>query len=74
MTNLKFNCANMPVEAAAKALKMDRQTVRILLQNGLVPWGAAYRKPGSGKYSYMISPIKFYEATGYFYNGGEAHG
>lgn len=63
----------MPVEAAAKALKMDCQTVRILLQNSLVSWGSAYKKPGSGKYSYMISPIKFYEATGYFYSRGEAH-
>ena len=63
-----FECANMPVSAAAKALKVDCQTVRLLLQNGVVNWGTAYKRtPGSHHYSYLISPKKFFEETGYAY-------
>ena len=66
-----FNCANVPVAVAAKALKVDAQTVRLLLQNGLVSWGTAYRRtPKSTQYSYLIYPKKFYEETGYIYKGG----
>lgn len=66
-----FNCANVPVVVAAKALKVDAQTVRLLLQNGLVNWGTAYRRtPKSTQYSYLIYPKKFYEETGYIYTGG----
>lgn len=71
MAEVIFNTANMPVLEAAKALKMDCQTVRLLLQNGLVNWGTAYRRtPKSRQYSYMISPKKFYEETGYICKGG----
>lgn len=65
-----FECANVPVAEAAKALKVDCQTVRLLLQNGIVPWGVAYRLPGSSRFSYHISPKKFFEETGYAYRGG----
>lgn len=71
MAEITFNCANIPVSVAAKALKMDCQTVRLLLQSGAVDWGIAYhRTPKSRQYSYLIYPKKFYEETGYFYKGG----
>lgn len=47
---MEFRKANMPVAVAAKALQMDCQIVRVLLQNGLVDWGAAYKRPGSRRY------------------------
>lgn len=70
MTDITFDCANVPVAVAAQALKMDCQTVRLLLQSGAVNWGIAYRRtPKSKQYSYLIYPKKFYEETGYFYKG-----
>ena len=71
MTEPIFNCANVPVAVAAKVLKVDAQTVRLLLQNGLVNSGTAYRRmPKSTQYSYLIYAKKFYEETGYIYTGG----
>lgn len=69
MDELVFLKANMPVTVAAEALGVDPQTVRLLLQNNLVDWGIAYKRAGSKKYSYLIYPKKFYEVTGYYYNG-----
>lgn len=66
---IQFNVANMPVSAAAQALKMDCQNVRILLQQGLVSWGSAFKRPGSSQYTYLISPKRFYEETGFLYGG-----
>lgn len=71
MNELVFNKANMPVSVAAKALGVDQQTVRLLLQNNLVDWGIAYKRGKSQKYSYIIYPKRFYEVTGYYYNGEE---
>lgn len=67
MTDVIFDCANIPVAVAAQALKMDCQTVRLLLQSGAVDWGIAYKRGNSRQYSYLIYPRKFYEATGYIY-------
>lgn len=62
------DCGNIPVAVAAKVLKMDNQTVRLLLQNGLVNWGIAYKRPGSCQFSYIIYAKQFYEATGFQYS------
>ena len=71
MTDVTFDCANVPVAVAAQALQMDCQTVRLLLQSGAVNRGIAYRRtPKSRQYSYLIYPKKFYEETGYLYKGG----
>lgn len=53
------------VSTAAKVLKMDAQTVRILLRQGNVPWGTAFKKPGSTQYSYLIYSEPFKQLTGY---------
>lgn len=71
MSDLVFTKGNMPVAVAAKALNVDCQTVRLLLQNNLVDWGIAYKRGDSKQYSYLIYPKKFYETTGYYYNGEE---
>lgn len=65
-----FHHANMPVRIAAKALNMDQQTVRVMIQMGIVPWGRAYKLPESKRYSYLISPKSFYEATGFLWDEG----
>ena len=58
---------SVPVSVAANVLKMDAQTVRLLLQNNLVDWGIAYKRPGSRQFSYLIYAKPFYEATGFHY-------
>lgn len=63
-----IECGNIPVAVAAKVLKMDCQTVRLLLQNNLVNWGTCYKRKGSRQYSYIIYAKLFYEATGYKYS------
>lgn len=66
---MEFKKANMPVAIAAKALGVDAQTVRVLCQQNLVDWGTTYKRPHSRRYSYLISPLKFYQATGYLWEG-----
>lgn len=73
MANITFDCANVPVAVCASVLHVDAQTVRLLLQNKLVDWGIAYKRGNSKKFSYLIYPKKFYEATGYVYKGGASN-
>lgn len=52
-------------QLAALVMRKDGQFVRIGLQRGFLPFGAAKRMPTSKKkYSYYISPKKFMEFTG----------
>lgn len=53
------------VSTAASVLKMDAQTVRLLLRQGEVPWGTAFKRPGSTQYSYLIYAEPFKRLTGY---------
>lgn len=55
---------NLGIAEVADTLGVDRQTVRVLIRQGVVSWGTAYRLPGSKRWSYLISPKAFYEATG----------
>lgn len=59
------------VSTAAKVLKMDAQTVRLLLRQNQVPWGVAYKRPGSNQYSYLIYSELFRQLTGYKEAGNE---
>lgn len=69
MDDLTFEKGKIPVAVAAKALNMDCQTVRLMLQQGLVDWGIALKRKGSKTYTYVIYAKKFYEATGFYYDG-----
>ena len=51
------------IKEAAKILGKSEQFIRVGLQRGLLPFGVAYKM--SSKYSYYISPKKFYEYVGY---------
>lgn len=53
------------IAEAARVLKVDQQTVRLLLQNQMVSFGIAYKRPGSHRFSYMIYAEPFCKLTGY---------
>lgn len=61
---MKFAKARLGISEIAEALKMDPQTIRILIQQGLVPYGKAVKMPGSTRYMYLVNPKEFYEYTG----------
>lgn len=56
--------ARLDISEVAEALSVDRQSVRLMIQGGVVPWGTCWKRPGSKRYSYIISPQKFYDETG----------
>lgn len=53
---------NLPVKDAAQMLGKSEQFVRIGLQRSILPFGSAVKV--STKYTYYISPSKFYEYIG----------
>lgn len=68
---MKFKKANLTIAEVAEAMHTDPQTIRVMIQQGIVPWGKAWKRPGSRRYSYIISPQGFYEATGVALGGFE---
>ena len=61
---MEFKKANLTIAEVAEAMNCDLQTIRVMLQQEIVSWGKAWKRPGSRHYSYLISPQGFYEATG----------
>jgi hypothetical protein len=59
------NGGRVSIEQAARWLNLDSQTVRLLIQFEKVPWGIAYKRGNSSKYSYLIYKKQFAETTGY---------
>lgn len=53
---------NLPIKEAAQMLGKSEQFVRIGLQRNILPFGSAVKV--STKYTYYISPSKFYEYIG----------
>ena len=68
----KFTGENVPVNVAARAMKKDPQFIRQGLILGLLTFGVAFKKDGSSQYDYCISPMKFWQETGYVYDGAES--
>lgn len=57
---------NVPIQIAAKAMGKSPQFVRIGLQRGILPIGAAFKTDEKNeKYDYYISPILLAEYTGF---------
>ena len=52
------------IEQAADKLGKSPQVIRIMLQRGLLPFGAATKMPESSIYTYVIFPEKFKEYCG----------
>lgn len=51
--------------------KMDHQFIRQGIILGFLKFGVAFKKEGSSQYDYYISPMKFWEETGFVYAGEE---
>ena len=68
----EFTGENVPVAVAAKVMRKDKQFVRQGIIQGLLKFGVAFKKDGSSEYDYYISPMKFWQETGFVYNGQEA--
>ncbi len=65
----EFSGANIPVAVAARVMKKDQQFIRQGIILGILKFGVAFKKDGSSQYDYYISPMKFWEETGYVYRG-----
>ena len=65
----EFSGENIPVAVAARIMKKDKQFIRQGIIQGLLDIGVAFKKEGSEQYDYYISPLKFWQATGFIYNG-----
>lgn len=61
-------CGTVPLAVAAKVLRVDNQTLRLLLQTKTVDFGVAYKRAGSKQFSYLIFAEPFYQLTGYRYS------
>lgn len=68
---MRFKKANLSVAEVAAVMHTDPQTIRVMIQQEIVPWGKAWKRPGSRHFSYLISPQAFYEATGVALGGVE---
>lgn len=67
----EFSGENIPVAVAARVMKKDKQFIRQGIIQGLLKFGVAFKKEGSSEYDYYISPMKFWQETGYVYDGSE---
>ena len=64
-----YKRGTVPLSVAAKVLRVDNQTLRLLLQNKLVDFGVAFKRPVSMQFSYIIFVEPFFWLTGYRYSG-----
>lgn len=55
---------SVDVNKVAERLGKCPQVVRIMLQKGMLPFGFAFKMPGSKMYTYVIYPEKFKEYCG----------
>lgn len=60
----QFPSGNVPVAYAAKKMGKDACFIRAGIEAGWLPIGYAFRKSGSKKINYYISPKLFWEVTG----------
>lgn len=65
----EFTGENVPVVVAARVMKKDQQFIRQGIILGFLKFGVAFKKEGSSQYDYYISPMKFWQETGYVYKG-----
>lgn len=59
-----FTKANLTIQEVASVMRKDPQVIRVMIQQGLVPWGQCVKMPGSNRFLYLISPLKFWQETG----------
>lgn len=54
----------LTVEQVAMILGRDRQTIRYLIDNGLVGYGISWLRKGNKRKTYLIYKDKFMQETG----------
>lgn len=47
------------IERAAEIMGVSPQTLRVGIQKGVFPFGAAVKMPGSSRFTYIIYPAEF---------------
>lgn len=57
---------NVPIKEIAKAIGKDTQYVRVVIQQGVLKFGAAIKMEDSNEYNYYCPDKKVWEETGYF--------
>ena len=67
----EFTGENVPVAVAARVMKKDQQFIRQGIILGFLKFGVVLKKEGPSQYDYYISPMKFWEETGFVYAGEE---
>ena len=67
----EFTGENVPVAVAARVMKKYQQFIRQGIILGFLKFGVAFKKEGSSQDDYYISPMKFWEETGFVYAGEE---
>ena len=61
-----FTGRNVPITEIAQAMHKDAQYVRIGLQQGILPFGYAFKLENSNEYNYYCPDRKVWEEIGYF--------
>jgi hypothetical protein len=64
---MEFNGTKVPIDAAAAALHVTQDFIRIGMQKGVLPIGSCFKMDGSTKTIYYISPKLLYEYSGFAY-------
>lgn len=54
----------LTVEKVAEITGHSPQTIRLGLQQGVFEFGAAFKRPDSNRYTYVIYPEKVYDLYG----------
>lgn len=65
----EFSGNNVPVTVAARVMNKSALYIRQGMVQGILDIGVVFKKEGSNQYDYYISPKKFWELTGYVYDG-----
>ena len=60
------------IDTVAEALDIGPQTLRVLLQKGMVTFGMAFKNDGCKNYKYILYPQKVREYIGDMEKGNEA--
>lgn len=64
----QFPDGSVPINYVAKRMQKDACFVRAGIENGWLPIGYCYKKPGKERNNYYISPKLLWEVTGILYD------
>ncbi len=67
---ITFDCAKCAGSGSSAGFKNGLPDRTTTIANNLVDWGIAFKRGNSKQFTYLIYPKKFYETTGFCYQGG----